>query len=162
MARTGFAERNGLHSRERDEQMRDALKLIKDKQLETVRVSFADQHGVLRGKTIMATAFEAACLGGVPITSTLLLKDTAHQTVFPVWDKDAGFGDGRLTGAGDVVMMPDPATFRALPWSANSGWVLCDLHYTDGDPVGFSSRQVLREALARLAGKNLDLMTGLE
>ncbi|MDH3740478.1 MAG: glutamine synthetase family protein [Hyphomicrobiales bacterium] len=158
MRRAGFVERYGLQRAETG----DALKLIEDRKLETVRVSFADQHGVLRGKTIMASSFASACQGGVSITSTLLLKDTSHQTVFPVWGADAGFGDGRLTGAGDVIMVPDASTFRYLPWSPTTGWVLCDLYHSDGTPVGFSSRQVLRDALSRLDAKGMQLVTGLE
>ncbi len=160
LARAGFIERHGISI---DAQAAsDALKLIEQRKLDTVRVSFADQHGVLRGKTIMASSFASACENGVPITSTLLLKDTSHQTVFPVWGDDAGFGKGRLTGAGDVVMVPDPTTFRYLPWSPATGWVLCDLYHTDGSPVGFASRQVLREAAARLEAKDMRLVTGLE
>ncbi len=162
LAQATFVDRHGLHNDQRQAALEAGLKLIKEQSLEMVRVSFADQHGVLRGKTIMATSFALACANGVPITSTLLLKDTAHQTVFPVWTSDAGFGAGRLTGAGDVMMVPDPSTFRALPWSAKSGWILCDLHYTDGGPVGFSSRQILRDAMARLAKINMALVTGLE
>ena len=159
MAQSSLVDRHGLQG---VKFITDALKLIDERKLETVRVSFADQHGVLRGKTIMASAFAAACENGVPITSTLLLKDTSHQTVFPVWGADAGFGDGRLTGASDVLMVPDASTFRYLPWSPTSGWVLCDLYHTDGEPVSFSSRQVLRDALAKLGEKGMQLVTGLE
>ena len=162
MARVEFVEKHGLGSASRSDQITDALKLIEDRGLETVRVSFADQHGVLRGKTIMASGFQSACDTGVPITSTLLLKDTSHQTVFPVWEADSGFGEGRLTGAGDVIMVPDPSTFRYLPWSPTSGWVLCDLFFTDGSPVEFASRQILRTALDRLRARDLSLVTGLE
>ena len=162
MAQAGFAERHGLTSDLRQGLVKDAVKLVEHKALETVRISFADQHGVLRGKTIMTSALASAFDNGVPITSTLLLKDTSHKTAFPVWKADAGFGEGRLTGAGDVMMVPDPATFRYLPWSPASGWVLCDLYHTDGAPVGFASRQVLRDALARLDAKAMKLITGLE
>jgi glutamine synthetase len=98
-----------------------ALARIEAEGIETVRVVFADQHGILRGKTIVASAFASAVRNGIAVTSTLLLKDTAHRTVFPIWDDDIGFGQGTLTGGADIVMAPDPATFRVLPWSRHSG-----------------------------------------
>ena len=162
MARAGFIERNGLGNAERKAQVAAALNLAKKHALEIVRVSFADQHGVLRGKTIMAPGLTSAFANGIPITSSLLLKDTSHKTVFSVWSDDAGFGAGRLTGAGDVVMVPDPASFKVLPWSPMSGWVLCDLYYPDGQPIEISSRQVLRKATNLLAQENMEIVTGLE
>lgn len=130
--------------------------------VETVRISFVDQHGILRGKALPLSALEAAFRNGVTMTSTLLLKDTSHRTVFPVWNGDAGFGDGVLTGAGDVIMRPDPSTFRVLPWSAHSAWMLADIEMADGAPFPFSSRHLLRQAVDRLAARNMSLMTGLE
>lgn len=130
--------------------------------LETIRLSFADQHGVLRGKTLPVSGLASAFARGVAMTSTLVLKDTSHRTVFPVWEADAGFGTGTLTGAGDLIMCPDPATFRVLPWSPASGWMLCDLEMPGGAPFPFASRHVLRQAAARLAKRGLDFVCGLE
>src|SRR5256885_9806948 len=54
------------------------------------RSSFADQHGVLRGKTLAASEVPAALERGVTLTSTLLLKDTSHRTVFPAFTPGGG------------------------------------------------------------------------
>ena len=61
------------------------LKEIEARGLKAVRFSFADQHGVLRGKTLAAAEVPGALEGGVTVTSTLLLKDTSHRTVFPAF-----------------------------------------------------------------------------
>jgi len=45
-----------------------------------------------------------------------LLKDTSHSTVFNVWDDDAGFGEGNMTGASDVLMLPDPSPDISPNW----------------------------------------------
>lgn len=130
--------------------------------IETVRISFPDQHGILRGKALPVATLESAFRNGVGMTSTLLLKDTSHRTVFPVWGDDAGFGAGVLTGAGDVVMRPDPATFRILPWAPHSAWMLADIELRDGTPFPFAARHLLRQAVQRLAERNMRLVTGLE
>jgi glutamine synthetase len=67
------------------------------KGLKSVRFSFADQHGVLRGKTLVASEAEAALERGVTVTSTLLLKDTSHKTAFPAFTPGGGVGMGRPT-----------------------------------------------------------------
>ena len=136
-----FVERYALWS---DEQRAAAADVVQstEKNLDTLRLSFADQHGVLRGKSLVADTIDVLLRNGCPITSTLLAKDTSHRTVYPVWSKGGGFGLKEMTGACDLVMVPDPTTFKVLPWLSNTGWMLCDLYFDDGLPVPFSSRHV--------------------
>ena len=70
----------------------EILRQIDSRGLRVVRFSFADQHGVLRGKTLAASEAKAALERGVTVTSTLLLKDTSHRTVFPAFTAGGGFG----------------------------------------------------------------------
>src|SRR5213596_3093928 len=65
-------------------------RVIKKEKLEVVRFSFPDQHGVLRGKTLVAAEASRALRAGVTMTSTLLAKDTSHRNVFPVFEAGAG------------------------------------------------------------------------
>src|SRR6476661_5917450 len=117
---------------------------IRRRKLEVVRFAFCDQHGVLRGKTLVASEVVKAMRAGVTMTSTLLAKDTSHRTVFPVFSAGGGLGLDEMAGAGNFVMVADPATFRVLPWTgdgANStGWMLCDIYFPNGRPVPFSTR----------------------
>src|ERR1700758_5235285 len=79
-----FVDRHGLWS---EAQVRAAAaieKAISQKNLELVRFSFPDQHGILRGKTLVAAEAMRALRSGVIMTSTLFAKDTSHRTVFPV------------------------------------------------------------------------------
>ena len=136
------------------------LKEIETRGLKAVRFSFADQHGVLRGKTLAAAEVRGALEHGVTVTSTLLFKDTSHRTVFPAFTPGGGVGMPELEGAADILMLPDAATFRVLPWAPDTGWVLCDLRFQDGRPVPYDSRAVLRQALAKLA--DYEFIAGLE
>ncbi len=132
------------------------------KGMRSVRFSFADQHGVLRGKTLTASAAEAAMERGVTVTSTLLLKDTSHRTVFPAFTPGGGVGIIEMQGAADILMVPDPATFRVLPWAPDTGWYLCDLQFLDGRPIPFSTRGQLARALDKLEGAGYEFVAGLE
>ena len=157
-----FVQLHGLWSTEQARVANSVTQAIKKHKLELVRFSFADQHGVLRGKTVVAADAPALMQSGVTMTTTLLAKDTAHKTAFPVFTPGGGFGMAEMQGAADFVMVPDPATFRVLPWAQNTGWLLCDIYFTNGKSVPFSTRQVLRDALTRLKGAGFDYRAGLE
>jgi glutamine synthetase len=142
--------------------MKELLKEIKGRKLETVRFSFADQHGILRSKSIAAAEVPSALKNGVGFPSSLLAKDTSNKTVFPVFTPGAGMGMPEFEGAADAVMFADPATFRVLPWAHRTGWVLCDLRFPNGKPVPFDTRALLKDALAKLARAGYGLRAGLE
>ena len=161
-AGTSFVERHALWS---DAQFKAAAEVdaaIETHKLEVVRFSFADQHGVLRGKTIVAGDAARVMRNGCTVTTTLLAKDTSHRTVFPVFTAGGGFDMPEMQGGSDLLLIADPTTFRVLPWARNTGWLLCDIYFPDGKPVPFSTRQIYRDQLARLATAGFDYMAGLE
>lgn len=67
-----------------------------------------------------------------------------------------------MEGGADLVMVPDPATFRILPWAPHTGWMLCDLYFADGRPMPLSTRQHYRGVLDRLGDAGFDFVAGLE
>ena len=99
---------------------------------------------------------------GVSMTTTLLAKDTAHKSVFPVFTAGGGFGMAEMEGGADFVMVADPATFHVLPWAENTGWLLCDIYFSNGKPVPFSTRALYRDALKVLTKAGYDFVAGLE
>src|SRR4051812_22027395 len=137
-------------------------KIVEEKNLEVIRLSFPDQHGILRGKTLVASEAIASLESGCSITTTMLAKDTSHRTVFPVFTSGGGFGMKEMEGAADVLMVADPTTFRVLPWAPESGWLLCDLYFADGRPVPFATRQLYRGVVEKLEQRGYDFVAGLE
>lgn len=157
-----FVEKHGLWSEEPRRQADAVKEEIEKRGLEVVRFSFPDQHGILRGKTLVASEAAGALRSGCMITTTMFAKDTSHKTVFPVFSAGGGFGMAEMQGGADVVMIPDPATFRVLPWASKTGWVLCDVYFADGRPVPFSTRHLYRNVLRGLADAGFDYMAGIE
>ena len=145
-----FVERHGLWSKEQQEAASRLRKIVEEKNLEVIRLSFPDQHGILRGKTLVASEAIASLESGCSITTTMLAKDTSHKTVFPVFTAGGGFGMKEMEGAADVLMVADPTTFRVLPWAPTTGWLLCDLYFSDGRPVPFATRHLYRKVLDQL------------
>jgi len=158
----GTLGRLGLLAGDAQAQTDALMDRIEEDEIETVRFLFPDSHGVLRGKALVAGAVRTACKDGLRAPSSLILKDTSHRTVFDVWGDDAGFGAGAMTGASDLVLVPDPTTYRRLPWSPHSAWVLCDIAQTSGAAIAFASRTVLQTAIDRLAARDMALICGLE
>ena len=157
-----FVEAHGLWSPDQREAAREIARRVDADGLEVIRFAFPDQHGILRGKTLVADEAVRVLESGVSLTTTLLAKDTSHRTVFPVFSAGGGFGMAEMQGGGDVLMIPDPATFRVLPWADATGWVLCDLHFADGGVPPFATRALYRRVLGGLAGRGYDFVAGLE
>jgi glutamine synthetase len=157
-----FVARHALWSEEQQEAAARLRRIVEEQRLEVIRLSFPDQHGILRGKTLIASEALASLESGCSITTTMLAKDTSHRTVFPVFTAGGGMGMKEMEGGADFLMVPDPLTFRVLPWAPHTGWLLCDIYFGNGRPVPFSTRQLYRNMLDRLASRGLDFVAGLE
>jgi glutamine synthetase len=157
-----FVARHALWSDEQKEAARRLSRIVEERNLEVIRLSFPDQHGLLRGKTLVASEALASLESGCSITTTMLAKDSSHRTVFPVFTAGGGFGMKEMEGAADVLMVADPTTFRVLPWAPTTGWLLCDIYFADGRPIPFATRQLYRTVLDRLAERGYDYVAGLE
>lgn len=162
VGRDGFVAEHGLWTDDQAAAARDAIARVKADGIELVRLAYPDQHGILRGKAVVADAFEQALRNGCGLTTTLLAKDTSHKTVYPVFSQGGGFGIPEMQGAGDFIMVPDPTTFRVLPWVPDTGWMLCDAYFQSGARQPFATRHILRDALDRLAARGWNYVTGIE
>jgi glutamine synthetase len=160
LSRVGFIERHGLWNAEQTAAAREMGERAESGGMTVVRLVFADQHGLLRGKTVTLGELPNVLRDGTGIASSLLAKDTSGRTVFPLFTKETPLGLPELRGAADMVMVPDPLTFRMLPWSPGTGWLLCDLRFTSGAPVPLCTRGLLRSVLDQADG--LTYRTGLE
>ena len=157
-----FVERHGLWTKEQHLEAKDLLSEFKTRNIEVVRFSFPDQHGILRGKTLTVDEAVKVLAEGVTLTTTLLAKDTSPNTAFPVVSRGGGFDLPEMQGGADVMIVADPSTFRVLPWLKNTGWLLCDAYFGNGKPVPFATRTILRDAVAKLDASGYELLTGLE
>ena len=123
LGRRNFAALTGQDSPERQEMLTRILATIDEEKLEVVRVAFVDTHGIVRMRPIEARLFSQAARNGVPFTTALFAMDSANIIFQNVFARDGGFGRDTMGGAGDMLAMPDLATFRVLPWAHKCGWV---------------------------------------
>jgi glutamine synthetase len=159
---TSFAQRCGIHDAAREQAVERIGRLITAQGLELVRFAWCDLHGVLRGKTLVASAAGRALREGVGLVSTLMLKDSSDRTAFKVFEPG---GTASLPGFGfanNLLLLADPESFRQLPWTPATGWLRAQPWFQDGQPVELDTRRVLQRALAKLADAGFTMKCGLE
>lgn len=160
--RGGFIDRHDLWDEEQFALAGQMRRVIDELGIVMVRFAFVDQHGILRGKTLTRDAVATAMRSGVTAPSSLMLKDTSGHTVFPVFGGDTGLGVAGFAGVGDIVLIPDPRTFRVVPWANATASIICDVYFPDGRPVPFCSRGILKRSLDALADRGLSMCVGAE
>lgn len=158
----GFIKRHGLWTSEQELAAAELRKRVMAGGLRLVRVAWSDTHGHTRAKAIAAPVFLNSLGEGYNTNVATFTLDAAGGRVFRSFVRGGGMGLDEMTGSPNLMIVPDPLTFRTLPWAPGVGWILCDEYFTDGRPFHFSSRQILRNQVKRLAERKMDMFVGLE
>ncbi len=118
----------------------DLLARVESENIEFVRFWFTDIFGVLKSFAVGKDELEEA------------------------FEQGMGFDGSSITGfnrieESDMVAMPDPSTFKLLPWRGPDhkvGRVFCDVLTPDGAPYEGDPRFVMKRALARAEEMGFD------
>jgi glutamine synthetase len=110
---------------------------------------------------VTVPAFLEALGSGYNINVATTTLDSAGARTFSSFTRGGGMGLDEMTGSPNITLVPDPATFRVLPW-AGVGWMLCDEYFDSGKPFHFSPRHLLRKQTRRLQERGLGYVVGLE
>ena len=122
--------------------MHDLLSLARESGSRFLLFSFTDLFGVQRAKLVPLSAVAAMSEGGAGFAG------------FAAW-LDLSPADG------DVMAIPDPASFTPLPWQSDVAWVATELSL-NGEPMQQCPRRVLRRQIARAAALGYELRSGVE
>jgi glutamine synthetase len=160
--RINFAEQCGQNTSYRQAEIQRVLALAQASGLEWIRLVWCDVHGSLRGKTWVTSELATAFKDGMGMVSTLMLKDTSDRTVYKVFEAEVKNELPGFEGASNVILLPDPSTFKILPWAEKTGWLLGQPWFPDGQVVPYDSRRILQSALEKLAAKGWGMKCGLE
>ena len=159
---TTFIEKHGLWSEEQKRLAADLTRRIDAEKLRFVRLAWGDAHGYVRAKTLTIPAFVSALTSGYNIGVATTTLDSAGARVFASFTRGGGMGLAEMTGSPNLTIVPDPSTFRILPWAERVGWIIGDEYFNDGGPFHFSPRQLLRKMLHRLADHGFAAIIGAE
>jgi glutamine synthetase len=136
----------------------DELKqAVSEGMVDTVLLAMTDMQGRLQGKRLTATHFLGEVVEhGAESCNYLLAVDVEMRTVggyeMSSWER----------GYGDMLLVPDFDTLRAVPWQEGTVVCLADVAWLDGSEVLASPRQILRRQLARLAERGWKANAGTE
>jgi glutamine synthetase len=161
-ASSGFVDKHGLWT---DAQRRQAAELehrLEAENIKLVRLAWADPHGYARAKAVTIPTFLGALTSGYNINVATTTLDSAGTRTFASFTRGGGMGLDEMTGSPNLTIVPDPGTFRVLPWAPGVGWVLCDEYFSTGVPFHFSPRHLLRMQLNRLTDKGFGCVVGVE
>lgn len=158
----GFIARHGLHTAEQAAAADALAEQIRALGLQTVRLIVVDQHGMPRGKALAPEVAIAAMKNGLDFSGAIYSLDTGNQVFVPAFAAGGGFGIDEFTGFPDIVLVPDPATFRILPWADRTGWMLCDTYFSNGQPMPLDGRGLMRKMLRDLGEAGFDYLAGIE
>lgn len=131
---------------ERDEAIEFVLRQARDHDIKFVRLWFTDILGTLKGFSITVEELEDALVRGVG------------------FDGSSVEGFARVDES-DMVAMPDPSTFRILPWRPREKGVarmFCDILTPDGRPFEGDPRYVLKRNLERASRMGFTFYVGPE
>ena len=96
----------------------------------TVRLQFADLHGIARGKDLPVGRLQNAVEECVHFVAAVMTIDLAHNVV-------AGFE----SGFEDIAGRPDLSTLRRIPWEPEVALCIADLEtVASNEPYGVDSR----------------------
>ena len=152
-----FIERHGLWSDDERRQADELKRRVQADDVRLIRLTWADPHGHARAKMLTVPAFIATLNGGYNINVATSTLDLAGARTFASFTRGGGMGLDEMTGSPNLTVVPDPATFRMLPWAPGVGWILCDEYFNSGVPFHFSSRQILRKWMPRTRQGSLPL-----
>ena len=158
----GFIEKHELWSAGQRRQAEELVARIEAEKIRNIRIGWGDQHGIVRGKTVTAREFIASLKSGKDFQLVTAIFDTSNHPIVPPFGAENHLGIPEMIGLPDGVLVPDPATFRMLPWVESTGWILADAYFHNGKPCPLSTRQILRGQLEKLAGDGLEMTVGLE
>jgi glutamine synthetase len=158
----GFVGRHGLYTPEQAAAAEAVARRIAELDLRTVRLTVIDQHGVPRSKSLSPGVAVAAMSNGLDFSGAIYSLDSGNQVFVPAFAAGGGFGIEEFTGFPDVVLVPDPATFQVLPWADRTGWMICDVYFSSGQPMPLDGRGLMRRMLSELGEAGYGFLAGIE
>jgi glutamine synthetase len=135
-----------MSEQDREEAVEYVLRTVRENDVHFVRFWFTDILGNLKGFSVNVAELENAMVRGMG------------------FDGSAIEGFARIDES-DMVAMPDPSTFRVLPWRPKQnavGRMFCDILTPEGKPFEGDPRAVLKRNLERASRLGYTFYVGPE
>jgi glutamine synthetase len=130
----------------------DILEQADEADLRLVRFLWCGNDGTVRAKATSGATLESRIQTGIGLTVAMQAMNGLDQ-LQPV----EGMGP-----VGEIRLVPDPETFRILPYAPRTGAMIVDLIGLDGEPAPQCPRSFLTRIGARLAQREARLEVSFE
>jgi glutamine synthetase len=130
----------------------DVVKQADEAGLRLVRFLWCGNDGTVRAKASSLRGLEGRIESGIGLTVAMQAMNALDQ-LQPV----EGMGP-----VGEVRLVPDPDTFRVLPYAPHAGAMLVDHRQLDGEPAPVCQRSFLKRMEDRLAERSQRLEVAFE
>lgn len=130
----------------------EVLDRCTDEDISLVRLLYVGNDGITRGQTVNTTELSEALEAGISLP-------TSVQSLAPPDDRVVG---GQYDTVGEVRLIPQPRTFRILPYEAETAGMACSIQTLDGNPWPADPRSALSSYLSDLADKGYEAVTAFE
>src|SRR4051812_7231470 len=128
------------------------VKRAEEEGLRLVRFLWCGNDGTVRAKASSRHGLEGRIRAGIGLTVAMQAMNGLDH-LQPV----EGMGP-----VGEIRLVPDPATFRVLPYAPNTGAMLVDQYTLDGEVAPVDQRGFLRRMTDRLAERGARLEVAFE
>jgi glutamine synthetase len=119
------------------DQIERVVEAARRAQVRLVRFLWTDNGGVTRGKTTHVDSLPSRLVDGIGLVLAMQAFTMLDQ-LSPV----EGMGP-----VGEIRLMPDPETFRVLPYAPHSAAMAVDMRQLDGSPWGACPRAFLKRQI---------------
>ncbi len=130
----------------------EVVKQADEAGLRLVRFIWCGNDGTVRAKSSARNGLEGRIASGIGLTVAMQAMNGLDQ-LQPV--------DG-MGPVGEIRLVPDPDTFRVLPYAPHTGAMLVDHVMLDGAPAPVCQRSFLKRMEERLADRNMRLEVAFE
>ena len=125
----------------------DVMRIAAEERVSFIHLQFTDIVGIVKGITIPVDQLAVALERGV-------------------WFDGSSIQGFARIAESDMYLMPDPTTFRIIPWESDgertTARMICDVYTPGGEPFPGDPRGVLKRVLREVKARGLTYNTGPE
>ncbi|PSR34425.1 MAG: glutamine synthetase [Sulfobacillus benefaciens] len=130
----------------------DIISAVDQHHLQFVRFLYCDNGGIIRGKSAYYPTLPARLASGIGLTVAMQAMNSLDQL------QDIP----EMGPVGEIRLVPDPESFRILPYAPATGAILTTMVDLEGNPWGGCPRNFLNRMVQRAQSRNLNIQASIE